>query len=182
MFTKTTSRKTHRLTRRLLPAVPVAAIPLLLVFAWPQLEREAQQRSARIDEGRRLAEAASFGQVQGVVTLDGQSLGTVEVAFLPDPALGTRGATASCYTDDQGRYTLHTQKEDHAGARVGHHRVVINDIAALPSPAGQSRSLKTNRVPPDYSNPFRTPLRFEVRSGSQTVNLELVTPEPEANP
>jgi hypothetical protein len=190
MSTETTTPKPRRLARRLLFALPAVAGILLLVAIWPSLQRKAQQQEqqrARAEEERRLAEEASFGQVQGVVTLDGQPLGTVEVAFLPDPSRGTRGATASCYTDDQGRYTLRTEREDRDGALVGHHRVVINDIAALPSPGGLPSAdarepadpPKKNRVPPDYSDPYRTPFRIEVKPGPQTINLELVTPKPE---
>src|SRR5215467_14613382 len=166
MSTETTTAKPRRLARHLLLALPAVAGILLLMAVWPNLQRKAQQQEqqrAKAEEERRLAEAASFGQVQGIVTLDGQPLGTVEVAFLPDPTLGTRGATANCYTDDQGRYTLRTEKEDRDGALVGHHRVVINDIAALPSPGAlpgtdarePAGPPKKNRVPPDFSNPFR---------------------------
>jgi hypothetical protein len=193
MFTETTTPKPRRLARTLLLALPAVAGILLLVAVLPSLQRKSQQQEqerARAEEERRLAEEASFGQVQGVVTLDGQPLGTVEVAFLPDPSLGTRGATANCYTDEQGHYTLRTEREDRDGALVGHHRVVINDITALPSPGGlpgtdarePAGPPKKNRVPPDFSDPFRTPFRIEVKSGPQTINLELVTPKPEENP
>src|SRR5262249_54195948 len=152
LSTETTTPKPRRLARRLLFALPAVAGILLLVVVLQNLQQKAQQQ----DQERRLAEEASFGQVQGVVTLDGQPLGTVEVAFLPDPSLGTRGATANCYTDARGRYTLRTEREDRDGALVGHHRVVINDIAALPSPGGLTGTdapkpagqPKKNRVPP----------------------------------
>jgi hypothetical protein len=184
--TETTTPKPRRLARRLLLTLPAAAGILLLVAVLPSLQRKAQQ----LEQERRRAEEASFGQVQGVVTLDGQPLGTVEVAFLPDPERGTRGATANCYTDEQGRYTLRTEREDHEGALVGHHRVIINDIAALPSPGGlpgtdtpkSAAQPKKNRVQPEYSDPSRTPFRLEVRPGPQTINLELVTPKAEENP
>lgn len=181
---ETTAPK-RRLARHWLFTLPAASCLLALVAVLCiQERRELEQRRARAEEERRLAEAASFGQVQGAVTLDGRPLGTVEVAFLPDPNLGTRGATANCYTDDQGRYTLRTEKENRDGAVVGHHRVVINDIAALPGPGVSPRAngQSQNRVPPDYSDPFRTPLRAEVRPGQQTINLELATPTPEPSP
>src|SRR5262245_14021468 len=108
MSTETATPKPRRLTRRLLLALPALAGLLLLVAVWPNLQRKAEQQ----EQERRRAEEASFGQVQGVATLDGRPLGTVEVAFLPDPSLGTRGATANCYTDEQGRYSLRTEKED----------------------------------------------------------------------
>lgn len=171
MSTETISPERRR-PHWLLVAIPVVAGILMLAAFWPTMEWREQQR-AQAEQEQRLAEEASFGQVQGVVMLDGQPLGTVEVAFLPDPTQGTRGATANCYTDGQGRFTLRTEKEDRNGALVGHHRVVINDIAALPGPGGPKPK---NRVPSDYSDPFRTPLRLEVRPGSQTINLEVVTP------
>src|SRR5262245_42383990 len=75
-----------------------------------------------------------MGTVSGVVTLDGQPLPDVEVQFLPDPEQGTCGATASCYTDEEGRFTLRTERHHTDGALVGTHRVVFVDIAALPDP------------------------------------------------
>src|SRR5262249_35787861 len=94
MSTETTTANTAPMStetttanpRRLLLALPAVAAILLLVAVWPSLQRKAQQR-AQAEEERRRAEAASFGQVQGVVTLDGQPLGIVEVAFLPNPEL-----------------------------------------------------------------------------------------------
>jgi hypothetical protein len=132
-----------------------------------------------------------MGIVSGVVTLDGKPLPDVEVQFLPDPEQGTRGATASCYTDEQGRFTLRTERHGTAGALVGTHRVVFVDIAALPSPgslpgmadrvgqppappAGQKP--KKNRVPAMYTDPNQTPFRtVEVKSGDQTLNFDLQT-------
>jgi hypothetical protein len=185
MPTETTTPKPRRLARRLLLTLPAVAGILLLMALLPILQRKAQQ----LEQERRDAEADSFGKVQGVVTLDGQPLDTVEVAFLPDPELGTCGATANCYTDEQGHYSLRTEREDRDGALVGHHRVVIHDIAALPSPGGlpgtkPAGQPKKNRVLPAYSDPSRTPFRVEVKPGPQTINLELVIPkpEPEENP
>jgi hypothetical protein len=181
MSAETSTPRPRRFVQRLLLALAVTAGIALFVVASLHLGRrkvEKWQRE-RTERERRLAEAGAFGRVEGVVTLDGEPLGTVEVAFLPDPTLGTRGATANCYTDAQGHYALRTEKEDHDGALVGHHRVIVVDIAALPSPGGKPGK---NRVPADYSDPFRTPLRVKVRPGPQTVNLDLVTPQPEPNP
>src|SRR5262249_46950584 len=102
MSTATTTPKPRRLARHLLLALPAVAGILLLVAVLPYLQWKAQQ----VEQQRAKAEEERFGQVKGVVSLDGQPLGTVEVAFLPDPSRGTRGATANCYTDEEGRYTL----------------------------------------------------------------------------
>lgn len=135
-----------------------------------------------------------MGTVSGVVTLDGKPLPDVEIQFLPDPTQGTRGATACCYTDEQGRFTLRTERHSADGALVGTHRVVFVDIAALPMPgglpspggppgkAGQPVAVsapqkpKKNRVPPMYTDPNQTPFRtVEVQSGDQTLNFDLQT-------
>jgi hypothetical protein len=138
-----------------------------------------------------------MGTVSGVVTLDGKPLADVEVQFLPDPEQGTRGATACCYTDEQGRFTLRTERHHKDGALVGTHRVVFVDIAALPSPgdlpgmgtllgredaAGlpavsqSGQKPKKNRVPGWYTDPNQTPFRaIEVKSGDQTLNFDLLT-------
>jgi hypothetical protein len=138
-----------------------------------------------------------MGTVSGVVTLDGQPLPDVEVQFLPDPEQGTAGANASCYTDEQGRFTLRTERHHTDGALVGTHRVVFVDIAALPNPGelpgmGATRGRedavglaavprreqkpKKNRVPPMYTDPNQTPYRtIEVKEGDQTLNFDLQT-------
>ena len=138
-----------------------------------------------------------MGTVSGVVTLDGQPLPDVEVQFLPDPEQGTRGATASCYTDEQGRFTLRTERHHKDGALVGTHRVVFVDIAALPSPGSllgmgvmpgmedpaglaaiprREQKPKKNRVPVWYTDPNQTPYRaIEVKPGDQTLNFDLLT-------
>jgi hypothetical protein len=138
-----------------------------------------------------------MGTVSGVVTLDGKPLPDVEVQFLPDPEQGTRGATASCYTDEQGHFTLRTERHRKDGALVGTHRVVFVDIAALPSPGSlpgmgamlgredpaglaavprRSQKPKKNRVPAMYTDPNQTPYRtVEVKLGDQTLNFDLQT-------
>jgi hypothetical protein len=135
-----------------------------------------------------------MGTVSGVVTLDGQPLPDVEVQFLPDPEQGTRGATACCYTDKQGRFALRTERHHTDGALVGTHRVVFVDIAALPDPPGMGAMLgredpaerlavprkdqkpKKNRIPAWYTDPNQTPFRtIEVKDGDQTLNFDLLT-------
>ena len=77
-----------------------------------------------------------LGLVEGTVTLDGKPLDTVEVAFLPDPTQGTKGARSACYTDAQGKFKLASDRYGKDGAVVGKHRVLIRDITALPVPGG----------------------------------------------
>jgi hypothetical protein len=135
-----------------------------------------------------------LGTVSGVVTLDGKPLPDIEVQFLPDPVQGTRGATASCYTDEQGRFKLFTQRHEKEGALVGTHRVVFVDIAALPDPGGlpgmagpgaqdpallaaappKRQKPRKNRIPAIYTDPNQTPYRtIEVHKGDQTLDFDL---------
>lgn len=145
------------------------------------------------------------GPVEGVVTLDGKPLDTVEIVFLPDPVKGTKGARAACYTDAQGRFKLTSEKYGQEGALVGYHRVVIRDITSLPDPPGANRdhpnegleptaqrgdgvktalaqkqtagsSTKKSRVPPEYEDANRTPFQnIEVTANGQTLNFDVVT-------
>lgn len=81
-----------------------------------------------------------FAEVTGIVTLNGKPLDDVEVQFLPDPGMGNRGPSASCYTDKQGRYTLRCDKYGVDGATLGQHRVIFVDIhAPLAAPMPSSR-------------------------------------------
>src|SRR5262245_8693753 len=49
-----------------------------------------------------------FGEVTGVVTLNGRPLSDLEVVFMPDPGAGTSGPTSSAYTNEKGQYHLVT--------------------------------------------------------------------------
>ncbi len=135
-----------------------------------------------------------FAEVEGTLTLDGQPLPNVEVAFLGDPEKGNRGPHARSYTDEQGHYQLRCEAAPKQGVFVGVYRVCVHDIAALPPldlpdptnperrpgqpPRLPSRLKKTKpaRVPPDYTNPAKTPLRdITVKPGKQTLNFDIKT-------
>ena len=135
-----------------------------------------------------------YGEVEGVVTLDGKPLAHAEVVFMPDPEKGNSGRRSVALTDDQGHYRI-ASDAGRAGAPVGVHRVCVNDMLAgspgmpppvvqpdenakapagtpppAPGPGGQKRS----RFPPAYSSAIDTPFRdIEVKEGSQVINLEL---------
>jgi hypothetical protein len=135
----------------------------------------------------------SYGEVEGVVTLDGKPLTKAEVVFLPDPDKGTTGRRSTALTDEQGRYRIASDK-GHPGAPVGFHRVCINDLLAprtgpapvLPEdndgkglagtkalgPAGAS--MPKSRFPMAYSNAVETPFRdIEVKEETQVIDLPL---------
>jgi hypothetical protein len=111
-----------------------------------------------------------YGEVQGVVTLDGKRLTDVEVVFLPDPEKGTSGQRSVALADAQGRYRI-ASDAGRGGAPVGFHRVCINDLLASPAqPEKQGKS----RFPAEYSSARSTPLRdIEVKPGAQTIDLKV---------
>jgi hypothetical protein len=124
-----------------------------------------------------------FAEVEGTVTLDGKPLPEVEVVFLPDPEQETRGPRSACYTDDDGRFHLRTDKGKD-GAAVGVCRVCVVDIRALagaasaPGVTPEVRAAKKlggpSRVPVAYNTSTLTPLRgVEIKPGKQTIDIDV---------
>lgn len=115
-----------------------------------------------------------FAPVTGVVTRNGKPQQGLLVRFLPDPEQGNAvAATASGETDAEGRYqlTYNFESEEGAGAPVGWNRVLIEDTTLSGIPQGER--MPPRRVPPSYQSPATTPLRFEVTSGAQEIDIEL---------
>ena len=135
-----------------------------------------------------------YGEVEGMVTLDGQPLANVEVVFLPDPEKGNTGKRSVALTDAQGRYRL-SSDAGQEGARAGFHRVCINDLlAGLPGvaspqsltpshrrgpagdsdPGAQPQKESRARFPAEYSSALGTPFRdIEIKPGSQRIDLDV---------
>ncbi|EMI52475.1 hypothetical protein RSSM_06098 [Rhodopirellula sallentina SM41] len=109
----------------------------------------------------------------GVVTKDGEPLGSVMVFFMPDPEKGNDGSMSRATTDSEGRYSLvFTGDGSTPGAVVGWHCVTVEDIA--------SENFRGAGRPPEprvggvYMDPSHTPLKVEVVDGEQTIDLEVV--------
>jgi hypothetical protein len=138
-----------------------------------------------------------YGEVEGVITLDGKPLTKAEVVFLPDPEKGTKGRRSTALTDEQGRYRISSDK-GRAGAPVGFHRVCINDLigagigpaapaipeegeekgpagpAGLKAPGPGGQNMPKSRLPKAYTNAAETPFRdIEVKEGTQIIDLSL---------
>ena len=113
-----------------------------------------------------------IGEVEGRVLLNEEPLAGVRILFLPDPLKQTLGPHSSSVTDDSGRYELQLHNDGgQAGAVVGWHRVTIEDSRAEDMRgSGWSPHI---RVLPRYSAVSQTPFRFEVRTGRQTIDLQL---------
>lgn len=119
----------------------------------------------------------TFAEVEGTVRLNGKPLDNVRVEFLPDPEQGTRGKSSSGITDKNGRYRL-VSEDQHPGAVVGKHRVLIYDLKPYENlPPGRlpdDYKLRPSRLPAQYIDSSQTPLRKEVKAGGpQTIDLEV---------
>ena len=115
-----------------------------------------------------------MGEVSGTVRVKGQAQPNLFVRYLPDPGKGNISSiNASGKTDDQGKYSLQHVYNDEAaaGAPVGWHRVMIEDLSRGPTPQGQSPPPPL--IPIEYSSPGTTPLIKEVKPGSQTIDLDI---------
>jgi hypothetical protein len=124
---------------------------------------------------------APRGEVSGRLTLKGEPLAEVQVYFVPEPGQETAGPAAGA-TDADGKYTL-AEAEGRAGAAPGRYRVVLQDLQSgkrsarsLANKAGARRdapdAAKT-RLPERYTSATATPLQFEIKTGKQTIDLNL---------
>lgn len=117
------------------------------------------------------------GLVSGTVSVDGEALGEISVAFIPARKGEGPNPASGAITTDDGRYTLRysipndrdlSRPTEGDGAIVGSHTVVLSDFKMknemLPPPG---------RVPLEYTKRDTTPLRFEVQQGEQTFDIEL---------
>ena len=127
----------------------------------------------------------TLGKVTGQVTLDGKPLPNAVVTFMPDGG----GGTASGNTDANGNYELsHTLGK---GAPIGKNKVAVTTLrkpqssveipqissdspeyAKMIAAGGSEYNVQfTEPVPAKYN--ANTELQFEVKSGTQVINLEL---------
>jgi hypothetical protein len=125
-----------------------------------------------------------LGRVSGKVTYNGQPVTKGVVSFVPSSGPGAAtGQTATGEVGQDGSYTL-TTFDTGDGAVLGEHTVVV--IAREEDPAIQGHGmpipdstgkLKTKApkylVPETYATVTKSPLRYTVKEGSQTHDIEL---------
>jgi hypothetical protein len=127
-----------------------------------------------------------LGTVKGQVTLDGKPMPNVSVTFIPAGEQG--GATSMGRTDASGNYEL-IYVDGKKGALIGKHKVSVTTVRDDPAAAAQMSSDSpeyaqqasgasgdyskqwVDPIPAKYNSP--TTLEHEVKSGSNTINLEL---------
>jgi hypothetical protein len=118
--------------------------------------------------------------VSGKVTYKGQPVAGATVTFSGETEAMR---TAVGQTGPDGTYTLRTL--DSEGAMPGKYSVVVSKLeqsagAAGPvsmdeaaAPGYKPPAPPKELMPPQYANPAQTPLKFEVKSGSNTIDLPL---------
>lgn len=116
-----------------------------------------------------------LGQVEGAVRAGGKPLGNVVVTFIPESTGDQALPRSLAQSNEAGRYTLQIETQG-AGAVVGKHRVVVEDLAILNAPRAPDGTVLKRphvRFSARYSDPLGTPLLVEVKAGLQTIDLEL---------
>lgn len=112
-----------------------------------------------------------LGTVTGTVSMGGKPLGEVRVLFVPEPDAEGEGVYSDCYTGEDGKYELiYSGVSDEVvnGALLGTHRVAVEDAKAE-----ESRGALEIRIPDNFSSGARTPLKFEVKEGANTYDIEI---------
>jgi len=116
-----------------------------------------------------------LGKVEGTVRAGGQPLANVLVTFLPEGSGDSAAPRSLAQTDAAGRYTLQTESQQQ-GAVIGKYRVLVEDLAILSAPrAADGTVLKRPpvRFSAIYSDVLGTPLVVDVKSGPQTIDIDL---------
>jgi hypothetical protein len=124
------------------------------------------------------SKAGTMGLVEGTVHWQKQPLRNFQIIFLPDQAKGTAGLRSTAKTDENGHYQLKCDNGQ-AGAIVGHHVVVIAAPSLRderPGKVGNAAGpfgTRTKTALDVYSSPNSSPIHREVKTGSQTIDLDL---------
>jgi len=111
--------------------------------------------------------------VSGTVRLGDRPLPNVLVTFLPDPTKGAAGPCSRAVTDAEGRYRLRCE-DRRPGAVAGWHRVLIEDLSCYEADRKENAPpAAPSRVPDRYRSTTGTPLRKQVTSDLQPIDLDL---------
>ena len=113
---------------------------------------------------------SNIGQVEGVVSLDGEPLKRALVCFYP-----TDGRASAGQTDEEGHYELQYIKNV-KGAVVGQHKVTIStkiDKEDDPPTSEFGGKGREETMPPKYLDRKKTELSALVESGNNTIDFEL---------
>jgi hypothetical protein len=121
-----------------------------------------------------------LGKVSGTVTYNGKPVTSGSVIFTPVAGQGAEtGQVATGQLESDGSYTM-TTFDFGDGVVLGQHVVTVEargeDINRLnqPKPDGTiAYILPKPIVPPKYTSPATSPLRYTVEAGGKTIDLDL---------
>jgi hypothetical protein len=99
--------------------------------------------------------------VDGTIVLDDKPLGGVTLTFHSKDAK----TSVAVVTDEVGKYT--------ATVPVGEYRITVAAIAGAAKPKKDDPPKKLPAIPPQYSDPNKTPLACTVAKGKQTFDIVL---------
>jgi 5-hydroxyisourate hydrolase-like protein (transthyretin family) len=106
--------------------------------------------------------------VDGPVTLDGKPVAGATVTFYRlEPDTEKYASVCDGRTDEQGRYKITTYSR-FDGAPVGKYTLTVVKVER-PADGGAGKHV----LPKDYAAPTTSGLRFEVKAGSQTFDVDL---------
>jgi hypothetical protein len=129
----------------------------------------------------------ALGEVEGTLTWQNVPLANVQVEFIPDAEHGTTGPRSTGITDANGHFVLRCD-DQRPGAVIGQHVVVLQEVGGQeqarerdprgrrsqnPAADGAAPAEQAEPIPSMYKTAGTTPLKEEVKPGSQTINLEL---------
>ncbi len=120
-------------------------------------------------------------EVSGKLTLDGEPLDGVQVIFVPDAEFGGKGRISTGLTDADGNYkqtySAAGRQPQKPGVAAGKVRVYLIDVKASESAREQDGEGEINPIDVRFDFKFldiqTSPLRFDVISGGQTIDIEL---------
>jgi hypothetical protein len=109
--------------------------------------------------------------VAGSVTLDGKAMTLGGVVFVPEPG---RGNPSAGTIGRDGNYVLKTSNAP--GLNAGKYRVSVNALdTPNPPPGVRDTTPPKQLVPEKYTNIETSGLEYEVKPGSNTINIDLTS-------
>jgi hypothetical protein len=121
----------------------------------------------------------NLGLVSGTLSWNKKPVPGIQIVFVPDEDRGSKGKRSLGITDANGHFHLLCDNGQ-PGAVIGFHKVLLMASGRMTdrgdpaqSAAAGSKTPVRPVIPPEYGNPAATPVKREVKPGSQTIDLDL---------